>query len=48
MNGNPHTVSLCLETGWNSRNSTTEGYRAVGANLACAVREYLAERAARK
>ena len=38
MNGNPHTVSLCLETIWNSPHSTTEGYRAVGANLAAAVR----------
>ncbi len=47
MNGNPHTVSLCLETIWNHTNSTTEGYRAVGANLAAAVREYLAERPAR-
>ena len=47
MNGNPHTVSLCLETIWNYRNSTTEGYRAVGANLAAAVREYLAERPVR-
>jgi Zinc carboxypeptidase/Cytosolic carboxypeptidase N-terminal domain len=44
MNGNPHTVSLCLETIWNYKNSNTEGYRAVGANLAAAVREYLAER----
>ena len=44
MNGNPHTVSLCLETIWNYQNSTTEGYRAVGANLAAAVREYLGER----
>ena len=44
MNGNPHTVSLCLETIWNSKNSTTEGYRAVGTNLAAAVREYLSER----
>lgn len=44
MNGNPHTVSLCLETAWNSPASTTEGYRAVGASLAAAVREYLAER----
>ena len=44
MNGNPHTVSLCLETIWNYKNSTTEGYRAVGANLAAAVREFLAER----
>lgn len=47
MHGNPHTVSLCLETIWNYPNSTTEGYRAVGANLAAAVREYLAERPAR-
>lgn len=47
MNGNPHTVSLCLETIWNSPNSTTEGYRAVGSNLAAAVREYLAERPAK-
>ncbi|MCX7422876.1 MAG: M14 family zinc carboxypeptidase [Planctomycetia bacterium] len=44
LNGNPHTVSLCLETIWNSPSSTTEGYRAVGNNLAAAVREYLAER----
>ena len=48
MNGNPHTVSLCLETIWNYKNSTTEGYRAVGANLAAAVREYLAERPERR
>jgi hypothetical protein len=48
MNGNPHTVSLCLETAWNSPTSTTEGYRAVGGNLAGAVREYLAERPERK
>ncbi len=47
MNGNPHTVSLCLETIWNYKNSTTEGYRAVGANLAAAVREYLGERPGR-
>lgn len=46
MNGNPHTVSLCLETIWNYQNSTTEGYRAVGANLAAAVHDYLAERPA--
>jgi Zinc carboxypeptidase/Cytosolic carboxypeptidase N-terminal domain len=46
MNGNPTTVSVCLETIWNAPNSTTEGYRTVGANLAAAVREYLAERPA--
>lgn len=44
MNGNPHTVSLCLETIWNSPRSTTEGYRAVGASLAASVRDYLGER----
>jgi hypothetical protein len=44
MHGNPHTVSLCLETIWNSRNSTTDGYQAVGANLAQATRDFLAER----
>ncbi len=44
VNGNPHTVSLCLETAWNSANSTTSGYRAVGAGLAAAVQEQLFER----
>lgn len=48
MNGNPHTVSLCLETIWNYTNSTTDGYRAVGANLAAAVRDHLGERTARE
>lgn len=47
LHGNPHTVSLCLETIWNSPSSTTTGYRAVGANLAAATREYLAERPAK-
>ncbi|MEO6787632.1 MAG: M14-type cytosolic carboxypeptidase [Chthoniobacteraceae bacterium] len=46
MNGNPHTLSLCLETIWNYKNSTTEGYRAVGSNLAATVREFLGERPA--
>ncbi|TWT86354.1 Zinc carboxypeptidase [Neorhodopirellula pilleata] len=44
MNGNPDTVSLCLETIWNSPASTTTGYRAVGASLAETVQAYLAER----
>lgn len=48
MHGNTHTVSLCLETIWNYQNSTTDGYRAVGSNLAAAVREYLSERSDRK
>ncbi|HEY1067284.1 MAG TPA: M14-type cytosolic carboxypeptidase, partial [Pirellulales bacterium] len=47
VNGNPHTVSVCLETIWNSPRSTTEGYRSVGANLAAAVKEFLAERPAK-
>ena len=44
LNGNPHTVSLCLETIWNSPKSTTESYQAVGSNLTVTVREYFAER----
>ncbi|MCA9174814.1 MAG: hypothetical protein KDB14_10060 [Planctomycetales bacterium] len=48
LHGNPHTVSLCLETIWNYQNSTTDGYRAVGANLAQATRDYLGERPPRK
>ena len=40
MNGNPHTVSLCLETIWNYQNSTTEGYRAVGKNLGLAIADF--------
>ncbi len=46
LHGNPHTVSLCLETIWNYKNSTTDGYRAVGSNLAAAVHEYLVKRSA--
>ncbi len=34
MHGNAKTVGVCLETIWNSNRSTTEGYRAVGANVA--------------
>ncbi len=44
LNGNPHTVGLCLETIWNSKYSTTGAYQAVGANLAAATSEFLAER----
>ena len=47
QHGNPTTVSVCLETIWNCPASTTEGYRAVGANLAASVRAYLGERAGR-
>jgi hypothetical protein len=48
LHGNPETVSVCLETIWNSPRSTTEGYRSVGGALAASVREYLAERPERK
>lgn len=48
MHGNEHSVSVCLETGWNHENGTTEGYRAVGAQLAAAVRAYLGERPAKE
>lgn len=43
MNGNAHTVSLCLETAWNSKNSTATGYRAVGANLGASIQVFLEE-----
>lgn len=47
MNANPHTVSLCLETGWNMPSGNTEGYKAVGSRLGAAVCEFLKERPAR-
>jgi hypothetical protein len=40
-NGNPHTVAVCLETGWNNPRGTVEGYTTVGAELAAAVAELL-------
>lgn len=43
MNGNPHTVAVCLETPWNIEQSTVEGYKAVGAKLGVAVQRYLEE-----
>ena len=45
MNGNPDTVSLCLETIWNYQNSTTGGYRAVGCELGRATADFLREKA---
>lgn len=42
LHGNPDTVSLCLETIWNSPNSTPTGYKAVGENLAIATQEFFA------
>jgi len=44
LHGNPRTVSLCLETSWNHPSGTTDVYRAVGAEVAAAAREYLHER----
>jgi hypothetical protein len=41
MNGNPDTVSLCLETIWNSTRSTPDGYQAVGTALAASISEFL-------
>ncbi len=48
MHGNPQTMSVCLETIWNYPSCTTQGYEAVGENLAASVREYLGERPARE
>lgn len=48
MNGSPQTVALRLGTIWNYKNCTTEGYRAVGSNLAAAVQESLFERVQRE
>ncbi len=45
MNGNPDTVSLCLETIWNYEHSTTAGYSAVGRQLGLATADYLRARA---
>lgn len=42
--GNPHTLAICLETAWNTPQSTTEGYRSVGSQLGESVVEYLKRR----
>lgn len=44
LHGNPRTVSLCLETSWSYPSGTADVYRAVGAEVAAAVREHLHER----
>jgi hypothetical protein len=41
FNGNPHTVAVCLETGWNNPRGTVDGYTTVGAELAAAVAEHV-------
>ena len=44
MNGNPDSVSLCLETIWNYENSTTTGYGAVGRELGRATADFVREK----
>jgi hypothetical protein len=39
--GNDHTLAACLETSWNTRHSTTDGYRIVGRQLGEALAAYL-------
>jgi hypothetical protein len=41
---NPQTVAITVETAWNTRASTTTGYRAVGQELGVAVASYLRNR----
>lgn len=41
--GNPHTVAACLETSWNTRHSTADGYRMVGRQLGRAMAAFLAD-----
>ncbi len=40
-NAPPHAVSLTLETAWNTPDSSTDGYRTVGAQLGMAIEKYL-------
>jgi len=42
--GNEHTAAVCLETSWNTPQSTTEGYLAVGRQLGESIAEYLQRR----
>jgi hypothetical protein len=37
----PHALNICLETSWNTPQSTTEGYRKVGEQLGHTIAEYL-------
>ncbi|MCA8983156.1 MAG: exo-alpha-sialidase [Planctomycetaceae bacterium] len=39
--GNPHTMAACLETSWNTPQSTTVGYRQVGRQLGQATTDLL-------
>ena len=40
-NTSPHVVAVTLETAWNTPNSNTDGYRAVGRQLGLAMERYL-------
>jgi len=40
-NTNGHVVAVTLETAWNTENSTTAGYRAVGRQLGLSIERYL-------
>lgn len=42
--GNEHTLAICLETAWNTPDSTTAGYRTVGRQLGESIAEYLQRR----
>jgi len=41
-NGNAHTMAACLETSWNTRHSSTVGYREIGRQLGETIAAYLA------
>ena len=42
--GNDHTMAICLETAWNTPQSTTDGYLTVGRQLGETIAEYLQRR----
>lgn len=42
--GNPHTLAICLETAWNTPQSTTDGYLTVGSQLGKTTAQYLQRR----
>lgn len=46
--GNPETVSVCLETSWNTIHSTTAGYRTVGRELGETLAAFMEGRAESK
>jgi hypothetical protein len=44
INCSPHVVALCLETSWNTPNSTAENYQTVGKQLGMTIERFLAAR----